>query len=141
MRYRLRTLMIAVSLVSLISAAAGWWWRRNSVEQEAVQILIEHHVRMEFSDPFAGGIPSGLAQSGLAAWVDARLGQEFRSDVITVRLYDHTDANDPEVVSALQRLPGLKRVVVDCWPGTDESQITLKRRLENVDVRLARQVW
>jgi hypothetical protein len=141
MRFRLRTLLIAMSLAAIACAAAGWWWRRNKVEQEAVQVLVKHHAGIEFSDRFGGEMPTGLAQSGLEAWIDEKLGREFRSDVRTVHLYDHNKADDPEVVAALRRLPGLRHVVVDCWPGTDEKQITLDQKLKDVDVRIARMVW
>src|SRR5687767_13419969 len=112
MRYRLRTLLICVSLLSVLCGVAGWSWRRNKAEQEAAHTLNAHGARFTYSD--------GVRLGALESWVDARLGREFRSDVTTVRLHD-SEANHPEVVSALRRLPGLQRVTVACWPGGDEA--------------------
>jgi hypothetical protein len=134
MRYRLRSLLICVSLLSVICAAAGWSWRRNSAEQEAVESLIAHQARCHYSD--------GVRLGPLEEWVDARLGRAFRSDVITVYV-DDSNANDPEVVSALRRLPGLRRVKVACWAGRDEAWAKLKSELQDtdVDVEHERIVW
>ena len=134
MRYRLRTLLICVSLLSILCAVAGWSWRRNKTEQEAAQTLNAHGARFTYSDDVRLG--------ALEAWVDARLGREFRSDVNTVRLHD-SEANHPEVVSALRRLPGLRRVTVACWPGGDEAGSKLKSDLQDtaVEVQIDRLVW
>jgi type II secretory pathway pseudopilin PulG len=127
MRYRLRTLLICLSLLSVLCAGAGWSWRRNSAEQKAVQTLIAHRARVEFSD--------GVRLAGLEAWVDARLGREFRSDVETVRV-DNFDANDPDVVAALRRLPALRHVRVECWPGMHAAGEKLKSDLQDTDVEV-----
>lgn len=134
MRYRLRTLLICVSLLSVTCAAAGWSWRRNLAEQKAVQILVAHRVEFDYSD--------GAGLGALEAWVDARLGREFRSDVNTVYVHSWA-ADDPEVISALRRLPGLRRVTVACWPGMDEAGAKLKSDLHDtpVDVQIEHVVW
>jgi|GEM_PF-6770883 type II secretory pathway pseudopilin PulG len=134
MRYRLRTLLVCLSLLSVLCAGAGWSWRRNSAEQKAVQTLIAHGARVEFRD--------GIQLAGLEAWVDARLGREFRSDVETVRV-DSYDANDPEVEAALRRLPGLRRVRVECWPGSQAAGEKFKSKLQDtsVDVQIDHMVW
>src|SRR5262245_38977876 len=117
MRFRLRTLLICIALLGVMSAAAGWWWRKNSAERRAVQTLAQHRVRFDYSD--------GVRLRVLDEWLDARLGREFRSDVSAVHL-DNFEANDPEVVSALRRLPGLGRVHLACWPGMDAAATKLR---------------
>jgi len=134
MRFRLRTLLICISLLGVICAAAGWTWRRNSAERKAVQTLALHQARFDYSD--------GLRFGGMEEWLDTRLGREFRADVSAVHL-DNFEANDPEVVSALRRLPGLKRVNVACWPGKVAAGEKLRTDLSDraVEVQIEHVTW
>ncbi|MCI0358109.1 MAG: hypothetical protein L0211_06485 [Planctomycetaceae bacterium] len=127
MRYRLRTLLVCLTLLSVLCAGAGWSWRRNKAEQKAVQTLIARGARVDYSDTVGSG--------ALGDWVDARLGREFRSDVDTVRV-DNYKADDPEIVLALRRLPGLRRVRVECWVGEVESAAKLRSELRDTDVEV-----
>ena len=122
MRYRLRTLLICLSLLAVLSAAVGWSWRRNRAEQQAVRTLAAHRVHFEYT--------RGVRLGALEGWVDARLGREFRSDVSSVHL-DNFDSGDPEVVAALRQLPGLKHVKLDCWPGSQAAEKKLKSDLRD----------
>lgn len=135
MRYRLRTLLVCMTLLSVLCASTGWSWRRNKAEKMAVQILRAHYWgRVEYTD--------GVWLGGLADWVDAHLGREFRSDVDTVRVNNY-DADRPEVVLALRQLPGLRRVTVECWVGKVEAAAKLKSELQDrdVEVQIDHMVW
>ena len=134
MQYRLRTLLIGISLAAVLSAAARWSWRRNAAEQATVQFLVAQGARCDYSE----GMPLGR----LEGWVDARLGREFRSDVTNVQIYD-SQAQDPEVVRALRRLPGLRKVTVACWPTLDVPATNLRGELHDlpVEVEAAFVLW
>jgi len=134
MRFRLRTLLIAVSILAFASAAAGWSWRRNQAEQQAVKVLAGHRIGL--------GYTRGLPLGPLEKWFDARLGREFRSDVSSVHLHSF-EADEPKVVAALRRLPGLKRVEVDAWPGSQATVAKLQSDFRDtpVEVKVEHVVW
>ena len=134
MRYRLRTLLICISLLGVVSAVAGWLWRRNLAEQQAVQTLALHRARFDYRD----SVPFGA----LGPWVDARLGREFRSDVSTVHV-DDSEANHPDVVLVLKRLPALECVKVACWRGEETAAAQLKSDMHGtpVEVQVEYNIW